>query len=154
MYAFIGLERQSAVLVYDITNPAAPVYQRYLSNRDFSVSNNDIAITANAAGDLGPEGLKFISAADSPDGTPYLITGNEISGTVTAWALTSDIMEEVDVFGCMYPDALNYNSEATVDDLSCEFELASNCPADLTQDGVVNTQDLLEFLVSFGSFCE
>jgi hypothetical protein len=63
-------------------------------------------------------------------------------------------MEEVDVFGCMYPDALNYDSEATVDDLSCEFELASNCPADLTQDGVVNTQDLLEFLVSFGSFCE
>ncbi len=154
MYAFIGLERQSAVLVYDITNPAAPVYQRYLSNRDFSVSNNDIAAAAEAAGDLGPEGLKFISAADSPDGTPYLITGNEISGTVTAWALTSDIMEEVDVFGCMYPDALNYDSEATVDDLSCEFELASNCPADLTQDGVVNTQDLLEFLVSFGSFCE
>ncbi|MDA0729829.1 MAG: choice-of-anchor I family protein [Bacteroidetes bacterium] len=154
MYAFIGLERQSAVLIYDITNPAAPIYQRYLSNRDFSVSNNEIAMAAEAAGDLGPEGLKFISAADSPDGMPYLITGNEISGTVTAYALTSDVIEQTDVFGCMYPNAFNYDSEATVDDLSCEFDLPSSCPADLTQDGVVNTQDLLEFLVSFGSFCE
>ena len=154
LYAFIGLERQSAVLIYDITEPSAPVYQRYLSNRDFSVSNNDIAADASAAGDLGPEGLKFISSADSPDGTPYLITGNEISGTVTAYALTSEVMEQTDVFGCTYPFALNYNSEANVDDLSCEFDLATSCPADLTQDGAINTQDLLEFLIDFGTFCD
>ena len=154
MYAFIGLERQSAVLIYDITDPAAPVYQRYLSNRDFNVPNSDIALAAEAAGDLGPEGLKFISAADSPDGVPYLITGNEISGTVTAYALSSDIIEAGDVYGCMYSFALNFNPEATIDDLSCEFELANPCPADLTQDGFINTSDLLEFLVSFGSFCD
>jgi hypothetical protein len=101
-YAFIGLERQSAVLIYDITDPTAPVYQRYLSNRDFSVSNNEIAAVANAAGDLGPEGLKFVSAADSPDGMPYIITGNEISGTVTAYALTSEIVVPACELGVVY----------------------------------------------------
>lgn len=111
MYAFIGLERQSAVLIYDITNPAAPVYQRYLSNRDFSVSNNDIAATAEAAGDLGPEGLKFISAADSPDGMPYLITGNEISGTVTAYALTSDIVAPACELGVVYVSEAHTSGE-------------------------------------------
>lgn len=101
-YAFIGLERQSAVLIYDITDPTAPVYQRYLSNRDFSVSNNDIAVAAEAAGDLGPEGLKFISADESTDGMPYLITGNEISGTITAYALSSDIVVPACQLGVVY----------------------------------------------------
>ena len=35
------------------------------------------------AGDLGPEGLEFIPAAESPDGKNLLISANEISGTVT-----------------------------------------------------------------------
>ncbi len=111
MYAFIGLERQSAVLIYDITDPANPVYQRYLSNRDFSVSNNDIAIVADAAGDLGPEGLKFIPASDSPDGMPYLITGNEISGTVTAYALTSEIAVPTCELGVVYVSEAHTSGE-------------------------------------------
>jgi hypothetical protein len=92
LYAFIGLERMSGVMVYDITDPLAPVYQRYLSNRDFSVPNSALQLNAAAAGDLGPEGLVFIHASDSPDGVPYLVTSNEISGTVTAYALTSSVI--------------------------------------------------------------
>ncbi len=94
-YAFVGLERMSGVMVYDITDPLAPVYQRYLSNRDFSVANSALQTNAAAAGDLGPEGLVFIHADDSPDGQPYLITSNEISGTVTAYALASSVAPPV-----------------------------------------------------------
>lgn len=90
-YAFIGLERMSGVMVYDITDPSAPVYQRYLSNRDFTVANSALQLDAGAAGDLGPEGLVFIPGANSPDGQDYLVTSNEISGTVTAYALTSSV---------------------------------------------------------------
>jgi hypothetical protein len=57
--------------------------------------------------------------------------------------------------GCTYPDALNYDAAATVDDLSCEFdcETASACVADLNGDGIINTGDLTVFLGSFGTIC-
>jgi hypothetical protein len=87
-YAFIGLERQSGVVVYDVTNPYQPVYQSYLNNRDFTVPTRLADGSVNPlAGDLGPEGLAFISANDSPNGQPLLVVGNEISGTTTIYQL-------------------------------------------------------------------
>ncbi|MBW4476746.1 MAG: choice-of-anchor I family protein [Tolypothrix brevis GSE-NOS-MK-07-07A] len=81
-YGFIGLERVGGVMVYDITNPASPQFVQYLNNRDFS-QNVQLA----AAGDLGPEGLTFVSAADSPTGLPLLVVTNEISGSTTTYAI-------------------------------------------------------------------
>ncbi|QQR87934.1 MAG: choice-of-anchor I family protein [Flavobacteriales bacterium] len=77
-YAFIGLERIGGIMVYDVTVPSAPVFIQYLNNRDF---NGDAA--AGTALDLGVECITYVSAANSPDGTPLLITGNEVSGTVS-----------------------------------------------------------------------
>jgi hypothetical protein len=77
-YAFIGLERMGGVMIYDLTDPVRPVFVDYVNNRDFSAD----AKTAQA-GDIGPEGLMFISAADSPNGKPLLVTTNEVSGTTT-----------------------------------------------------------------------
>lgn len=39
------------------------------------------------AGDLGPEGIAFIPAADSPNGEPLIAVGNEVSGTTTVFAI-------------------------------------------------------------------
>jgi hypothetical protein len=61
-YVFVGLERVGGVLAYDITDPNAPVFVDYVNNRDFSV----IDLTSPEAGDLGPEGVLFITAHDSP----------------------------------------------------------------------------------------
>ncbi len=69
-FAFVGLERVGGVMVYDITDPAAPKHVTYLNPR----SGN--------TGDLGPEGLVLIPAAQSPNGKPLLIVGNEQSGTM------------------------------------------------------------------------
>lgn len=79
-YAFIGLERMGGVLVYDVTNPFTPHFVQYINNRNFLAATNTAA-----ALDLGPEGLHFISAADSPNGTPLLVVANEISGTTTVY---------------------------------------------------------------------
>lgn len=35
-FAFIGLERQSAIVVYDVSVPETPVFEQYLSNRNFA----------------------------------------------------------------------------------------------------------------------
>lgn len=82
-YAFVGLERTGGVMVYDITNPHSPVFVDYANNGDFSVEPYD----APAAGDLGPEGLLFIDAKDSPTRSPLLVVANEISGTVTLYKI-------------------------------------------------------------------
>lgn len=82
-YAFVGLERMGGVMTYDITNPLAPVFIDYTNNRDFTVEPFD----APDAGDLGPEGLLFIDAKDSPTRTPLLVVANEISGTVTLYKI-------------------------------------------------------------------
>ncbi len=83
-FAFIGLERMGGVLVYDITNPAAPTRVDYLNTRDEWVTNPPSLATA---GDLGPEGLVFIPAAQSPNGKPLLVVGNEVSGTTAVLQL-------------------------------------------------------------------
>jgi hypothetical protein len=87
-YAFIGLERQSGIVLYDVTNPQAPVFQQYLNNRNFGVPTRLADGSTNpAAGDLGPEGIAFIKATDSPNGKPLLVVGNEVSGTTTLYQL-------------------------------------------------------------------
>ncbi|OUZ08865.1 hypothetical protein BHE97_12080 [Aeromicrobium sp. PE09-221] len=96
-YAFIGFERVGGVIVYDITDPTAPEFVRYTNERDFSVSAEqeidggaDPAEVLRRAGDLGPEGIAFVDAGDSPIDQPLVITGNEVSGTTTFFAVTTE----------------------------------------------------------------
>ncbi|MEP3563202.1 MAG: choice-of-anchor I family protein [Marinobacter sp.] len=84
-YAFIGLERVGGIMVYNVTNPQSPQFVQYLNNRDLSVSTADVE--AGKAGDLGPEGMAFIRAEDSPISQPILAVGNEVSGTTTLYRI-------------------------------------------------------------------
>ncbi len=80
-YAFVGLERIGGVMVYDVTDPTAPVFKQYVNNRDFS---GDPA--AGTAGDLGPEGIVYISPENSPSGEALVVVAHEISGSVAVYA--------------------------------------------------------------------
>jgi hypothetical protein len=88
-YAFVGLERIGGIVAYDITNPYAPVYMAYLNNRNFdpTVDCSDLSTGDAPCGDLGPEGVRFVSKEDSPTGEALLIVGNEISGTTTIYQI-------------------------------------------------------------------
>lgn len=66
-YAFVALERTGGVMVYDVTDPEAPTYEQYLQT----------------PGDFAPEGLRFITAAESPTGTPLLAISSEVSETLS-----------------------------------------------------------------------
>ena len=81
-FAFIGLERIGGIMVYDVTNPQNARFVQYVNSRDFS---KDPETELALAGDLGPEGLAFIPADDSPNGSPLLIVGSEVSGTTTIY---------------------------------------------------------------------
>lgn len=86
LYAFIGLERHGGIMVYDVTYPYEPTFVTYMNNRDFSVEFSDGGPTPeelNAVNDLGPEGVIFIEAKDSPNGKPLVISANEVSGNTS-----------------------------------------------------------------------
>lgn len=75
-YAFVGLERASGILMYQITNPAKPRFVQYVRNT-----------TTLADGDISPEGMKFIPAAQSPTGVPLLVVGHEVTGSVAVYQI-------------------------------------------------------------------
>lgn len=62
-YAFIALERIGGVMVYDITNPDKTEFVNYINSREFD---------ADIRGDVSPEGLCFIPAAQSKTGKPVV----------------------------------------------------------------------------------
>jgi alkaline phosphatase len=73
MYALVGLERTGGVLVFDVSDPTQPLFQQYLRTET----------------DLSPEGLRFISAEESPNGEPLLAVTNEVSGTLRFFSFLS-----------------------------------------------------------------
>ena len=72
-YAFIGLERIGGIIAFNISNITKPEFAGYFSARDYS---EDIK------GDVGIEGLKFVSSEKSPTGNPLIIAANEISNSI------------------------------------------------------------------------
>ena len=86
-YAFVGLERQSGIVVVDVTEPRDGRVAGFASNRS---TDTGADAEAGAAGDLGPEGVLFVPADDSPNGEPLLVVGNEVSGTTTIWQVSTD----------------------------------------------------------------
>ncbi len=88
-FAFIGLERLGGVMVYDVTNPSAATFVTYVTTRDFAGDPE-----LGTAGGLGPEGLRVITAADSPSGHPLLLVSNEVSGSIDVLALTGTVQNE------------------------------------------------------------
>lgn len=75
-YAFVALERTSAILMYDLSNPSAPTFVQWLQNTTDMVN-----------GDISPEGLSFVPAAQSPTGNALLLAGYEVSGTLAVWEI-------------------------------------------------------------------
>jgi len=85
-YAFIGLERQGGIMVYDVTDPTAPAFEDYVN-----VALSELAVGGDFSGpgttDVSPEGVVFVPASSSPNGEPLVIVANELSGTTTVYAV-------------------------------------------------------------------
>ena len=89
-YAFVGLERQGGIMVYDVTQPKNASFISYLNNRDFTQPvctkvdedgdcDND---TYNSkAGDLGPESIKYFTRSSNH----FIAVGNEVSGSTSVY---------------------------------------------------------------------
>lgn len=69
-YAFIGLERQNAIIVYNITNPYKPSFVKYIIAEE---------------GDMSPEGITFIPKEKSPTKNALLLVAFEGSGSIVMY---------------------------------------------------------------------
>jgi len=83
IYAFIGLERTGGVMVYNITKPKKAFYVDYLNTISPQLEADD-----PNAGDIAPESIVFVSAKDSPNDQPFIITANETSGTLALYGIS------------------------------------------------------------------
>ncbi len=91
-YAFVAPERIGGIYVYDITDPVAPEFQQYVNFRNFDIDPAQVCAEAEpqseecaAAGDLEPEGVLFIPAADAPAGFPLVVLTHEVSNSITLY---------------------------------------------------------------------
>jgi hypothetical protein len=72
-YAFLGLERQNAIMVYDITIPSAAKFVDYYKT--------------GVEGDISAEGMKFVPATESPNGKNLLLVSYEMSGSTVVYEI-------------------------------------------------------------------
>ncbi|MGR5133791.1 choice-of-anchor I family protein [Vibrio alfacsensis] len=90
-YAFIGLERQGGIMVYDISNPMQATFVHYVNRRDYNqpvctqVEDGDCKndIYNPKAGDLGPESINYFTR----NGQHFIAVGNEVSGTTSVFRI-------------------------------------------------------------------
>ena len=81
-YAFITLERTGGLMTYDITNPMMPIFISYKNSRN----------TSTIGGDLGPEGIIYITPENSPINKGLIIMANEVSATLSMYEITNDVL--------------------------------------------------------------
>ena len=102
-YAFIGLEEVGGIAAFDISTPTDPSFVDYINDRNFNIGpEDDIEIplengndaealdALRQVGDLGPEGIDFVPASESPTEDPMIIVGHEVSGTTTAFGVVPE----------------------------------------------------------------
>jgi hypothetical protein len=101
-YAFIALERIGGVMVYDVNNPTAPAFVQYINTRD----------TATYGGDNGAEGIIFLHAKQNRNGKHYVLTANEVSGTLAIFEVkaatvsVNHLAKELPILN-VYPNPVN-----------------------------------------------
>ncbi len=79
-YVFAALERVGGVVIFNVDNPATPIYVGYANNRFASNPNGP---------DLGAEGIIIIDAQDSPNGQHLVLLANEVSSTISIYQMNS-----------------------------------------------------------------
>lgn len=78
-YLFVSLERVGGVMIFNINQPATPVYVGYYNNR-FLATNGP---------DRGAEGIIYISAEASPNNESIVILANEVSSTLSVFQVNT-----------------------------------------------------------------
>lgn len=130
-YAFIGLERQGGIMIYNVTDPTAPVFDSYVH------SMNE---TTGLMTDIAPEGILFLAAEDNHSDFDVVISSHEISGTTTIFKIEDNTIGTSDYQNIQ----VNVFPNPMVNQLHIEGEFEGNSRYTLTdvQGKVVKSEEL------------
>ena len=99
VYAFVGLERVSGIMIYNVSNPVRRCACRLRQHprlcraglrpagRRPAIAEQGSVPNPAASPPARPEVIHFIAADDSPTGKPLLAVANEISGTASVFEI-------------------------------------------------------------------
>ena len=154
-------------------------YQSSVPITGFQFSLNDVIILSAYGGAADEAGFLLNNSSDIvlgfslvgafiPPGSGVLvkveIEGNLADACISNQIIANDIGDSFEsivdgcsvivvlsgaVHGCTNINACNYDTNAIIDDGTCEFD-SCICPEDINGDGVVSVADILELLVEFG----
>lgn len=109
IYAFIGLERDSGIMIYDVTSPADASFVSYIP--PLHVDNAEEGQTARHA----PEVITFIEPADSLTGNPQIAVSYEVSGTTIVYDLVDTTLTPIyEIQGAGHVSALVGEEVSTI----------------------------------------
>jgi len=132
-FAFVGLERIGGAFVYDISNPAQPVRLGYSSSQ---------------GGDISPEGVAYISPAQSPTQRALLLMANEVSGTLGVYEVATCTVSAINLSA---PDRIQVTGYCPTGlDLYCTRQGST---AQVAANVVVNTSATANTPLQFGDRC-
>jgi 2',3'-cyclic-nucleotide 2'-phosphodiesterase (5'-nucleotidase family)/predicted extracellular nuclease len=164
LYAFIGLERDSGIMLYDISEPENAFFVNYIP--PLHVDNAAEGEPAQHS----PEVIAFISEEESGTGNAQIAVSYEVSGTTAVYDLTSinpivtipeiqgeghiseyegrtvtttGIVTAVDTNGYYLQDAEGDGNDATSDGI---FIFTNSAPTVLVGDEVTVSGDVSEFI--------
>ncbi len=93
-YAFVGLERFGGIAVFDVTLPMNPQFVEFFNDRDYSAETDSAKVLTQ----LGPEGLVFVPANESPNGENLLIVSYEVSGNTVVYKINERLAAQTDLY--------------------------------------------------------
>lgn len=144
--AFIGLERDSGVMIYDISDPANASFVNYIPPAFVdTTSEGDVARH-------GPETIAFIPADESTSGKAQIAVAYEISGTTIVYDLESAApqLSIGEIQGAGHVSAF-VGQDVRTDGIVTAIDGAGFYMQDPTGDGDDATSDAIFVFTGFGN---
>lgn len=149
----------ATALLFDAENPGVYDISLRIENQGGTILTEiGISVIAGAPidGCLDPAACNYNPDANVEVTCTYAEEAQDCEGNCLNDFDNDGVCDELEIAGCTYPTALNFDPAATNDNNTCEFNsFATLCDqADFDASGAVEVTDLLLFLSVLGVTCE